>query len=205
VPRLATQLLLIARNPHSGRLRHRGVLDIALRAALLTELVLDGRITHESGGPVVISPGKSGDRILDAVASTVERRPNVSWWRWFRHVRSDRQVLIAELIESDRWTQRRGGLRPAYDDTDEGAALALSFETMRVADKQVVAKDARQGALAILTVMSGASGRHPRPRSLRSDLKPIVDAVANSGEPGAEVLPVLFAGASRLSRRPTRR
>jgi hypothetical protein len=203
--RLATQLLRIARNPRSGRLRHPRVLDIGLRAALLAELVLDGRVVQQNGAPFASGVTDTGDRVLDAVARTVEARPNVRWWRWFRHVRQDRAVLVAELLESGRWTQRPGGLRPAYDDADEGAALALTFETNRVVRQEAAPRDARQGVLAILTVMSGAAGGRPHPRALRSSLKPIVEAIAHSGERGADLLPRLFAGASTLSRRPTRR
>lgn len=203
--RLATQLLLIARNPRNGRLRSRGVLDIGLRAALLAELVLDGRVTHQDGGPYAHAVAESGDRVLDTVARTVEQRPGVAWWRWYRHVRQDRAVLAAELIESGRWRQRRGGLAPAYDDTDEPATQALAYATVRVAQQHAAPADARQGVLAALSVMCGAAGGRPRPRALRRELKPIVDAVATSGEPNAHVLPKLLAGATLLSRRPHRR
>ena len=42
MPDLATDLLLIARNPLSGRLRHRGAVEKGLRAALFTELITTG-------------------------------------------------------------------------------------------------------------------------------------------------------------------
>lgn len=203
--RLATQLLLIARNPVSGRLRHPGVLMIGLRAALLADLVLDGRVADEAGAPYVEDAAATGDHVLDTLARAVERRPYVGWWRWFRHVRPDREVLVAELVERGRWTRRRGGPWPAFTDNDEGASLALSFETTKLIEGRATPKDARQGVLAVLTAMSGAAGGRPRPRALRGELKPLLDGIVATGEPGAEVMPRLLVGAAKLSRRPLRR
>ncbi len=203
--RLATQLLLIARNPDTGRLRRPGNLDIGLRAALLADLALQGRITEQVRGPVLAVPGETGDRILDAVARTVGSRPDVHWWRWFRHVRADREALVAELVQSGRWVRRSGGLRPAYDDTDAVASSALAYATLRVAEKRVAPADARQAFLASLTVMTGALTGRPRPRALKNDLIPLMDAVVRSREPGSELLPKVLSGAGVFSRRPLRR
>lgn len=204
-PRLATQLLLIARDPHTGRLRKPRNLDIGLRAALLADLALQGRITEQARGPVLVVPGESGDRILDAVARTVQRRPDVHWWRWFRHVRDDRTALVGELLDSGRWVRRTGGLRAAYDDADDTSSAALAYATMRVAEKQVQPADARQAFLASLTVMTGALTGRPRPRALKNDFLPLMEAAVRSEEPGSALLPKVLSGAGVFSRRPLRR
>ena len=100
--RLATQLLRIARDPATGRLHHPGPLAAGLRAALLTELILTGRVGESRGAPTARGRAESGDRILDAVQRTIGEHPHVAWWRWFRHVRSDRIVLVDELLTAGR-------------------------------------------------------------------------------------------------------
>lgn len=204
-PRLATQLLLLARNPDTGRLRKPRNLDIGLRAALLADLALQGRIAEQARGPILVAPGDTGDRILDAVARTVGQRPDVHWWRWFRHVRDDRTALVDELLASGRWVRRGGGVRPAYDDTDAVASAALAHTIGRVVDKQVQPGDARQAFLASLTVMTGALTGRPRPRALKNDLLPLTDAALRTREPGSHLLPKILAGAGVFSRRPLRR
>lgn len=203
--RLATQLMLIARDPITGRLRRPRVLDMGLRAALLTDLVFAGRVTEQYRAPFVEHATESGDRILDAVERAVERRPSVGWWRWFRHVRADRTALVEELLADGRWTQVRDGLWPSYRDEDPDPAFALAYATQQVVEKRALPADPRQAVLAALAVMCGSTGRRPRPRALRGELKPIMDVVASSGMTGAAIVPRVLAGAAKLIRRPMRR
>jgi hypothetical protein len=109
--RLATQLLLIAHDPTTGRLRRPRMLDIGLRAALFTDLVLAGRVTEQYRAPFAEQSTESDDHMLDAVERAVVRRPYVGWWRWFRHVRADRLALVGELLADGRWTDRDGATR----------------------------------------------------------------------------------------------
>lgn len=205
--RLATQLLRIARDPGSGRLRHPRALAIGLRSALFTDLVLTGRIGEATAGPVVIEPGaKADDRLLEAVLRTVERRPNVAWWRWYRHVQVDRRALTDELVVAGRWSSRRGSWgAPAYDDVDSDGALALTGTTLAVMESRTAPADARQAVLAVLATMCGSVVGRPHPRALRRELKALVDAAALSGEPGAQLLPHVLGGAATLMKRPLRR
>jgi hypothetical protein len=202
--RLATQLLLLGRNPATGRLVHPRVLDIGLRAALFSELILQGRMVSRDGAPFVFGETEHGDHILDSVARAVHKRQNVQWWRWYRHVRADRQILIKELLDSGRWTQRRGMPFPRYDDTDELAPQARAARLDAIVRGNGEITDAREGTLAVLTVMCGTRGR-PNPRALRKDLKPLVDRIVATAEPNAEHVPSALAGASVLMRKPTRR
>jgi len=203
--RLATELLLLARDPATGRLRRPRRLDIALRAALFTDLLLAQRLVDDRGSPAVTGPADSGDRVLDAVVRAVARRPNVGWWRWFRHVRADRDVLVAELAEAGRWLPRRSGMSRGWDDVDDLAAQALRHDVERVVSAKVTPQDAREASLAAIVGMCGAIDGRPRPRALGGELKPLLDAAGHSGEPGAEYVPRMILAASRLSRRPLRR
>jgi Golgi phosphoprotein 3 (GPP34) len=204
--RLATQLLRVARDPGSGRLRHPGSLAIGLRAALFTDLVLLGRVGQDGPGPGVGPMPATEDRILEAVARTVERRPRVAWWRWYRHVRPDTEALVGELVAAGRWTERPGNrTRAAYDDADEAGLAELTHATMQVAESLTAPRDARQAILAILTVMCGSITGRPRPRALRRDLKPLLRTASTTGERGAQVLPAVVTGASKLLKRPLRR
>jgi len=171
---------------------------------LLAELMLEGRVVQEDGAPFAFSVAPTGDHILDTVARTVEKRPRVPWWRWFRHVRDDRLALTEELVTAGRWVPR-GGVRRAWDDVDDTEAQALAYDLHRVVTKEIAPKDARQATLAIIAAMCGAVGGRPRPRALRTDLKPLLTAAVATGEPGTQWLPSMLVGASRLSRRPMRR
>ena len=180
------------------------MLDIGLRAALFTDLVLAGRVTEQYRAPFAEQSTESDDHMLDAVERAVVRRPYVGWWRWFRHVRADRLALVGELLADGRWTQESGGLRPSYRNADPGAATALAYATLQVVEKRASPADARQAVLAALTVMCGSVGR-PHPRAVRRELKPIIEAAAKSGETGATILPHVVGGAAVLLRRPLRR
>lgn len=202
--RLATQLLLIGRSPATGRLHHPRVLDIGLRAATFSELILQGRLISRDGAPFVLGDAQSGDHVLDTIATAVSRREHVQWWRWYRHSRSDRLELIRELVACGRWTRRRRGMFPSFDDADDLAAQAVA-QRLEHAQRTAEIADARQGVLAVLSAMCGTNGRRPDPRSLRKELKPLLDQIVATSEPNAEHLPSALVGAAVLMRKPTRR
>jgi hypothetical protein len=201
--RIATQLLLLGRNPVTGRLRHVRVLDIGLRAALFCDLVLAGRMVSRDGAPFAFGVTDTGDHVLDTVAHAVSARQNVQWWRWYRHVRTDRLELVRELVDCGRWSERGSGPIRRYDDAEELAPQALALHLRGVVAAAQI-RDAREGVLAALTVMCGTNGR-PDPRALRSELKPLLDRIVDTGEPNADHVPRVLAGATVFMRRPTRR
>jgi hypothetical protein len=196
--RIAVDLLRLARNPVSGRIRHRGSLDIALRAALFAELALDGRIVDEGNAPALTSAEPSGDRIFDAILRTVAERPNVTWRRWFRNVSADRAALCAELVDAGRWVGTRGWYATFSDaKPDEVQANALELE--RIARFERPPRDRREAVLTLLAIACGALGRRPRPAAVRRELTPVFDAVDH---PTAQKVVATAASVIRRTRRP---
>jgi hypothetical protein len=174
--RIAVDLLRLARDPVSGRIRHRGSLDIALRAALFAELALDGKIVDEGNAPALTSAEPTGDRIFDAILRTVGARPKVTWRRWFHHVSADRAALCAELVDAGRWESMRGW-RAAFSDAKPDEVQANVLELERVARFERAPRDPREAVLTLLAIACGALGRRPRPAAVRRELKLVFDAV----------------------------
>src|SRR6266581_3712607 len=65
--RMATDLLRLARDPITGRIKHRTGVDVCLRAALFADLALRGQIINRRGSPAVALPELTGDRMLAAM------------------------------------------------------------------------------------------------------------------------------------------
>lgn len=174
--RIAVDLLRLARDPATGRLRYRASLDVALRAALFAELALNGKVVDEANAPNLASDEPAGDRIFDAISRTVAGRRNVTWRRWFRHVGGDRTALCGELVEAGRW-ERKPGLRVAFTDAQPEAAQALGYELDRVVTFDRAPANSREAVLALLAVACGAIGRRPRPAAVRRELKSVFEEV----------------------------
>lgn len=202
--RLATRLLLIARDPASGRLRRAGALDVGLRAALFTDLLLAGRITEQRGAPYAPDAEQSEDRILDAVQRAVASRPGVPWWRWFRHVRADRDALVDDLMGAGRWTED-GAVPPRFRDERADDAVALGQSMLDLSQLRKAPVDNGDAVLAALTVMCGSIAGRPRPRALRRELDPLLEPVVRSNATGAAAVPRMLRGAAMRIRRPLRR
>jgi hypothetical protein len=192
--RLATDLLRIARDPVSGRIRHRRSVDICLRAALFADLAARGHIVDEAGAPALVAAEPTGDRILDAVCDAVLRRPGVAWPRWFRHVSADGQAIRGELVAAGRW-QRRGGWRPSFVDEEADAVLARTHELDRVARYERAPADEREAVLATLTIMCGSTSGWPRPGAVKKELASLVGSI-----PDATLRTIVHSAATTMRR-----
>lgn len=176
--RIAVDLLRMARNPATGRIRYVSALDVALRAALFAELALNGRVVDQLSAPALTSDEPTGDHIFDAVRRTVAARPNVAWRRWFRYVRVDRVGLSAELVEAGRWERTRRW--PAvFRDAKPEEVQALAYEVNRVASLERAPADSREAVLTLLAVCCGAIGRRPHPAAVRRELTSVLDSVSD--------------------------
>lgn len=195
--RIAVDLLRMARNPASGRIRHPASLDVALRAALFAELALNGRLVDQLNAPALTSDEPTGDHIFDTIRRTVAARPNVTWRRWFRHVRVDRAALCAELVEAGRWERTRGW-PAAFSDAKSEEAQALAFEINRIVRFERAPADSREAVLTLLAISCGAVGRRPRPAAVRRELKSVLDSVTQHT---AQKIVVTAATVMRRNRR----
>jgi hypothetical protein len=196
--RMATDLLRLARDPVTGRIKHRTGVDVCLRAALFADLALRGQIINRRGSPAVALPEPTGDRMLDAVRGTVAHRPGVVWLRWFRHVSTDCTALRNELIADGRW-QRQGGWRACFADQDSDAMLALAHQLDQVTRHERAPTDSREAVLATLAAMCGATtGGLPRPVTVKQDLEPLFTTFAE------DTIPKIIDAAATSMRRARR-
>ncbi len=201
-PQIASSLLLIARNPTSGTVRHPGALDRALRSALLAQLALAGAITDVGRAPTSARQEPTGDRILDAVLATIQARPGVLWPRWYRHVAADRAALSQQLVAQGRWARAGRHLgRHAYTDTDPEDTVQRGFEALQVAERTRPPIDGEQACLAILMVVSGALVGRPRPRELRGSLLPLLDVIGPPADPVRHTVQVALATGAQAVRK----
>jgi Golgi phosphoprotein 3 (GPP34) len=205
MPQLAADLLLIGRNPLSGRLRHRSALEKGLRAALFVELILARRIGDSGNCPAALTTDPLDDKVLDAVLGAVARRPGVTWRRWYHHVAADRAILTKALVADGRWRRERDRLgRPVWRDTDQGATLATAHAVTQVAELRQAPLGQEQAVLAILSAMCGAISGRPRPRDLRGRLDALLAAVGPSTDAGRRDIDAALRGCAASVRHRTR-
>jgi len=203
--RIATELLLIARSPANGRLRHRSALEKGLRAALFAELVFQGRLGDADGGPAVLDRSTSEDRILDIVLAAVDSRPRVAWRRWYHHVAADRIELSKQLVQSGRWTTGRDRFgRSTFIDADPAATLALTHTILQVGQLRQAPADERQAVLAVLTTVCGSVLERPKPRELRRSLAPLLEAIGAPSHASRHTVHAALAGCALSVRKRSR-
>ncbi len=174
--RIATDLLRLARDPASGRIRNRTCLDVGLRAALFADLAIGGQVIDYAGTPAVTPLEPTGDRMLDAVRDAVARRPSVDWVRWFRYVSTDCKALRNELLTAGRWQQQRRWPATYVDDGSDDM-LALAHRLDQVARYEREPDDTREAVLTTLATTCGATGRRPRPGAVAKELGKLVGAI----------------------------
>jgi hypothetical protein len=188
---IATDLLRIARDPSSGRLVRRNTVAVGLRAALFADLALAGQIVDYAGAPYATGTASNTHRFLDQIRDAVAARPGVSWPRWFRYVHSDRIALVNELVDDELWTPVG---RNRYIDVDATSMLDRARQMTSVAALRTPPADAPDAILAMLLVICGATavpqtlGRpparpSPRPKAMRNELRPLLDAVGSPNDP----------------------
>jgi hypothetical protein len=205
VPQLATDLILIGRSAATGRFQHRPALEMALRAALFTELIFDDRLVSRAMVPVATDQEPLDDRVLNTLRNAVRDHSNVTWRRWYRHVAADREVLTKQLIESGRWVAEPGRFgRTVLRDTQQDATVVAGQRVARVARHAVEPDDRDEAVLAILATLCGALGGRPRPRELRRGLTPLLDVVGPVTDPVRRSLEPALRGCALAIRRRTR-
>lgn len=176
---IAADLLRIARDPRSGRLRNRGALAVGTRAALMAELALAGCLVDAGPSPVITEADAPQERILATLREAVADQPGHRWVRWFTHVSADREAVARALVDQGRWEPTGGGLLggQTYGDREPDATLALVARTLEVAEFHRAPADPAEAVLAALTVICGAVSGRPRPRLMDTDLLRLLDVI----------------------------
>ena len=202
--RIATRLLLVGRDAASGRLRYRTALEKALRGALFADLALQDSLVTDGMAPVP-SGDETGDKTLDSVRKTVADRPDVAWWRWFRHTTVDRVELTRQLVESGRWTSSGNLVAQRFTDNDSAASLDLGFRLERIGAGAQEPADASEAVLAIFASMCGAGQLRPRGRFNRDReltvYASLLDRVGMRGDPRRDTVQIAVLTTARAIRR----
>jgi hypothetical protein len=90
---LPAQLYLLAYDPERGRLRTGGQFGLLIRAAIVTELLLSGRLVHE-GGKLRATGLPSDDPVPAAVLAQIEESRPRSLEHW---IRKDRRAAVTAV------------------------------------------------------------------------------------------------------------
>jgi hypothetical protein len=180
---IAAELLVLAVDPETGRLRNRRALTIGVRGALLAELALDGCLVAGTGGrhgvPRITDADPPADRILATLRTAVRDHPGIAWRRWFTHVSADREAVAGVLVE-------QGVLEPTgsrllsgttYRHCDPGTALALVGRTFDVTEGRRPPDSAEEAIRAVLATVCGALSGRPRPRHGQADLPALLEVL----------------------------
>jgi hypothetical protein len=100
-----------------GRLPDRLLASDAVRAGLLLDLVLAGRMTSTEDS-IVVDPTPTGFAPLDRLLAAIDAEPERSLDGWLQERRIGLRDVVAANVASGRWERRPGllGLRARYTD-----------------------------------------------------------------------------------------
>jgi hypothetical protein len=90
-----------------GRLSGRLVCSTAVRAALLVDLALAGRL-EETADSIALDDSPTGVPPLDALLQAVTRTPGTTLDAWLELPRPNLRDLAEEALRSGRWVLQRG-------------------------------------------------------------------------------------------------
>ncbi len=176
---IAADLLRIALDPDTGRLRHRRALAVGTRAALMAELALAGCLVDGGASPVVTPAPPPEDRLLSVLRHAIDEQPGHRWVRWFTHVSADRDAVAEQLVATELWQPTGGRLLggSTYVDRDPATVVALVGRTAEVAEFRRTPASAQEAVLGSLAVVCGAISGRPRPRAMDTDLMRLLDVL----------------------------
>jgi hypothetical protein len=141
-----------------GKLRRYDIWDVAVRAALLVDLALAGRVTHEEDSVVIdaIPTGfEPADRLLAPIAVEPERP--LDWWMDRGGV--DLGDLVEDNVASGRWHRHWTPLGRRYSLADGGQRTSDAAELRRV--PTTAAWDAPTATVALIWDTSGITDMRP--------------------------------------------
>ena len=161
---IAMQLSLQMRKPSTQRLVHDGFTEATLRASLLIDLALDGRI--DDGTQVTIDCEPSGFTPADMLLSAIVRVPDrdVGWW--IGRGPKVQRALAHEWVRAGRWRPKRGLLGLGYRYTDFVDPSGQEWQVHRDRLNQVIAgaqpASVREAVLAAVARIARLVDGQPR-------------------------------------------
>jgi hypothetical protein len=141
----------------SGKLRSYDLWDVAVRAALLVDLALAGRVTHEEDS-VVVDATPTGFPPADALLQPIVVEPErpLDWWMDRGAVGVD--DLVRDNVASGRWRRLWTLLGRRYSEA-VGSRTADAAELAR--DPENAAWDPATAAVAVIGDTSGITDMRP--------------------------------------------
>ena len=154
---LPVRMFLLAFHPQKGKLTARDELGHLLRAAVLAELVLTGRL-RDDGGKAVVAGEVPSDPVLASVWREVSESSPRSWGRWvgrgrkevFAAVRDQLAQARTIRVERARWLGLVPYTRITLRDTREARRVAEQVRRALGGTQALSRVDGESGALAAL-------------------------------------------------------
>ena len=156
---MAGDVLRVALDDHSGRLRYTGVLAQAVRGALLIDLAAAGRLWGSVPEPQ-LDPSPTGLAVADELTAAVSEHPDRTLERLLRRGTPHLHDMIAELLADGCWTVERHGLSAGtarYVDADPARFRALDQRLDAIAVGDAEPDSDRDAAMACLAVSTGST------------------------------------------------
>jgi hypothetical protein len=144
----------------AGKLRRYDIWDVAVRAALLVDLALSGRVTQEEDS-VVVDPTPTGFAPADALLAPIAVEPERALDWWMDRGAVDLGDLVRDNVDSGRWRRfwtplgRRYAVEVGSPSAD-AAELAETPETPETAGR-----DPATAAVAVIGDTSGITDMRP--------------------------------------------
>jgi hypothetical protein len=145
-----------------GGLRDYTLWDMAIRGALLLDLALADRVTHEADS-VAIDATPTGFPPADALLAPIAVEPERPLDWWIDHGAVDLVDVVSDNVAAGRWTVRRRLLGRRYAVADDGTAEA---DGRRHPHQPAAEWDAATAALMAVAdaagISDGVPGDEPR-------------------------------------------
>jgi hypothetical protein len=168
---VAVGLAGLCRN-YAGELRRSGLIDAAVRGALLTDLALDGRISSTSHA-VSIDTTPTGFAPADRLLAAIVASPTQTLEWWLRQGKLDQRDLAEHLVAVGMWRQLPRTpvhRRPRYEVAGDPMNQQAAHQRVRVHKVFLGGQcDAPTACLSALALVTGLMEDRPAQRP-RDDL-----------------------------------
>ncbi len=183
---LPARLYLLAYDTEKNRLTSRTQLGLVVRAAALSELYLERRLTDDGGKARVVDTGPTGDPVLDEILQDMIASEPRSWQRWVARRESRAPRAVRDQLEAAGWLKvERRAILPDRVELREAYKVKQYVSDIRTALQRPAGQvDPRTAAVLALaargefkTVLSRAERRSHGHRLAELSDGPVADAL----------------------------